>query len=225
MQQTYSIIGISGQISKSSSCTTYKLNVVNHIMEKTFIIFFLLFLTLGFAFGQENFYVQLADSAVVLTNQRVIYDPAYRVIDYPNGDVPADKGVCTDVIIRTYRKLGIDLQKEVHEDIKSNFDMYPKNWGLSRPDKNIDHRRVPNLMTFFTRHGTVKKITDNPNDYQPGNIVCWNLSGGLTHIGIVSRKKSADGQRYLMVHNIGGGQVLEDCLFSYKIIGHYRYDK
>ncbi len=195
------------------------------MMEKTFIIFFLLFQTIWSAFGQENFYVQLADSALVLTNQRVIYDPAYRVIDYPNGDVPADKGVCTDVVIRAYRKLGIDLQKEVHEDMKSNFDMYPKHWGLSRPDKNIDHRRVPNLMTFFTRHGTVKQITTNPNDYQPGNIVCWNLSGGLTHIGIVSRKKSADGQRNLMVHNIGGGQVLEDCLFSYKIIGHYRYDK
>lgn len=193
-------------------------------MKKTLTIICLLFLTIGSAVGQTNFYNQLADSALVLTNERVIYDPAYRVIDYPDGDVPADKGVCTDVIIRAYRKLGIDLQKEVHEDMKSNFDKYPTNWGLSRPDKNIDHRRVPNLMTFFTRHGTVKKITDHPTDYQPGDIVCWNLGGGITHIGIVSRKKSTDGQRFLLIHNIGSGQVLEDCLFSHKIIGHFRYD-
>lgn len=194
-------------------------------MKKKLVLIFLLFLTFGFAIGQINFYQQLADSALVLTKQRVTYDPIYRVIDYPNGDVPGDKGVCTDVVIRAYRKLGIDLQKEVHEDMKLNFDNYPKNWGLLRPDKNIDHRRVPNLMAFFTRHGTVKKITNHPNDYQPGDIVCWNLGGGITHIGIVTRKKSTDGQRYLIVHNIGGGQVLEDCLFSYKIIGHYGFEK
>lgn len=194
-------------------------------MKKTLAIIILLILTIGFAFGQICFYHQLADSAFDLTKQSVVYDPAYRVIDYPNGDVPADRGVCTDVIIRAYRKLGIDLQKEVHEDMKSNFSKYPKHWGLTRPDKNIDHRRVPNLMTFFKRHGTVKAITDNPNDYQPGDIVCWNLGGGTTHIGIVSRKKSPDGKRYLIVHNIGSGQVLEDCLFSYKIIGHYHYEK
>ena len=194
-------------------------------MKNTHILISIFFLTFGFAIGQTNFNQKLADSALVLTQQKVTYDPTYRVIAYPNGDVPSDRGVCTDVVIRAYRKLGIDLQKEVHEDMKSNFDKYPKNWGLSRPDKNIDHRRVPNLMTFFTRHGTVNKITDNPHDYQPGDIVCWNLGGEITHIGIVTRKKSTDGQRYLMVHNIGGGQVLEDCLFSYKIIGHYRYEK
>jgi uncharacterized protein len=191
-------------------------------MTKPNLIIFILLLTFALATGQTNFHQNLADSALVLTQQKVSYDPAYRVIAYPNGDVPADKGVCTDVVIRAYRKLGIDLQKEVHEDMKLNFNVYPKNWGLSRPDKNIDHRRVPNLMTFFTRHGTVLKITDNPEDYLPGNIVCWDLGRGLTHIGIVSRKKSADGKRYLLVHNIGGGQVLEDCLFSFKIIGHYR---
>ncbi len=194
------------------------------MMKKTFTTILLL-LASSFTIGQTNFYEKLADSALVLTKQKVIYDPAYRVIDYPNGDVPADKGVCTDVIIRAYRKLGIDLQKEVHEDMKTNFYKYPKNWGLSQPDKNIDHRRVPNLMAFFTRHGIVKKITDNPNNYQPGDIVCWNLDGGRTHIGIVSQKKSTDGQRNLIVHNIGGGQVLEDCLFSNKIIGHFRYEK
>ncbi len=170
--------------------------------------------------------VQLADSACTLTKQQVIYDPTYTRIAYPNGDVPADKGVCTDVVIRAYRKLGIDLQKEVHEDIKANFDKYPKNWGLSRPDRNIDHRRVPNLMTFFSRFGTAKKISQTPDDYQPGDIICWDLNGrGLTHIGIVSRKKSDDGNRNLIVHNIGGGQILEDCLFNWKIIGHYTYGK
>lgn len=192
---------------------------------KKLIAFIILACSFSFATGQTNFYQNLADSALVLTQQKVSYDPTYRVIAYPNGDVPADKGVCTDVVIRVYRKLGIDLQKEVHEDMKSNFDKYPTNWGLTSPDKNIDHRRVPNLMTFFTRHGTVKKITDNPNDYQFGEIVCWNLGGGITHIGIVSRKKSTDSQRNLIVHNIGGGQVLEDCLFSFKVIGHYRYEK
>jgi uncharacterized protein YijF (DUF1287 family) len=160
-----------------------------------------------------------------LIKQKVKYDPSYFRINYPNGDVPKGKGVCTDVIIRAYRKLGIDLQKEVHEDMKVNFKKYPKKWGLSSPDKNIDHRRVPNLMTFFTRYGTVKKISQDPNDYKPGDILCWNLGGDVTHIGIVVKKKSLDGKRHLIVHNIGAGQVLEDCLFSFKIIGHYVYDK
>lgn len=175
--------------------------------------------------AQINFYERLADSTLTLTKQTVRYDPAYFKIGYPNGDVPKDKGVCTDVVIRAYRKLGIDLQKEVHEDMKVNFLKYPKNWRLSKPDKNIDHRRVPNLMTFFTRNGSTKPITANSKDYLPGDIVCWNLGGQITHIGIVSRKKSRDTQRYLIIHNIGAGQVLEDCLFSYKIIGHYRYEK
>jgi len=176
-------------------------------------------------FGQTSFYERLADSTFTLTKQVVRYDPTYFRLNYPNGDVPSDRGVCTDVVIRAYRKFGIDLQKEVHEDMKAHFAKYPKIWGLSRPDKNIDHRRVPNLMTFFTRHGVVKQITAVAKDYLPGDIVCWNLGGTVTHIGIVSKKKSADGQRYLIVHNIGGGQVVEDCLFNFKIIGHYRYGK
>src|SRR5690606_14539492 len=135
--------------------------------------------------GQAGFYRKLADSTLILTKQNVRYDPAYVQLSYPNGDVPADRGVCTDVIIRAYRKLGVDLQKEVHEDMKANFGIYPKMWGLSRPDRNIDHRRVPNLMTFFSRHGVVKPISTRANDYKPGDIVCWNLGGGLTHIGIV----------------------------------------
>ena len=176
-------------------------------------------------FGQHDFYNRLSDAAISLTEQKVIYDPSYFKLDYPNGDVLADRGVCTDVVIRAYRKLGIDLQKEVHEDMKVNFDKYPKKWGLSKPDKNIDHRRVPNLMVFFKRHGTEKPISANAKDYLPGDIVCWDLGGGITHIGIVVNKKSDDGVRYLIVHNIGAGQVLEDGLFSYyKIIGHYRYD-
>jgi len=175
--------------------------------------------------AQEDFCNRLADSALILTKQRVSYDASYFKIDYPNGDVPINKGVCTDVVIRAYRKLGIDLQKEVHEDMRDNFSEYPKNWGLSRTDKNIDHRRVPNLMKFFSRHGTVKKITQNAEDYLPGDIVCWNLYGGITHIGIVSNRKSKDDKRYLIIHNIGGGQVLEDVLFEYKIIGHYIYGK
>jgi hypothetical protein len=129
------------------------------------------------------------------------------------------------VVIRAYRKLNIDLQKEVHEDMKAHFGKYPKIWGRTTPDKNIDHRRVPNLMTFFTRNGVVKEITKEAKDYLPGDIVCWNLGGGLTHIGMVSNKKSIDQKSYLIVHNIGRGQVLEDCLFKYKIIGHYRYKK
>lgn len=175
--------------------------------------------------NQVDFFFRLSDAALELTKQQVKYNPAYFRIAYPNGDVPADKGVCTDVIIRAYRKLGIDLQKEVHEDMAVNFNLYPKNWGLTKTDKNIDHRRVPNLMTYFSRHGTVKPNTLNSSDYKPGDIVAWNLGGGITHIGIVVNKKSSDGQRYLIVHNIGNGQELSDCLFTYKIIGHYSFQK
>lgn len=175
--------------------------------------------------GQDNFSSNVSDAALELTKQHVQYDPQYFSIPYPNGDVPVNRGVCTDVIIRAYRKLGIDLQKEVHEDMRENFDVYPKNWGLKKPDKNIDHRRVPNLMKFFSRYGTVKKITTHPEDYLPGDIVAWNLGGAITHIGIVVDKKSTDDKRNLIVHNIGNGQELSDCLFTYAIIGHYSFQK
>ncbi len=174
-------------------------------------------------YGQETFYERLSAAAIEITKQSVTYDPAYFTIPYPNGDIPANKGVCTDVIIRAYRKLGIDLQKEVHEDMKAHFSIYPKIWGLKHTDSNIDHRRVPNLMVFFERHGITKPITGNPMDYLPGDIVCWNLGGAVTHIGIVVNRKSSDGKRFLIVHNIGKGQVMEDCLFDFKIIGHYRF--
>ncbi len=166
---------------------------------------------------------KLSAAAISLTSDIVDYDPAYFQIPYPNGDVPANKGVCTDVVIRAYRKLGIDLQRAVHEDMQKHFSDYPKIWGLKKTDPNIDHRRVPNLMTFFARKGIVKKVTKSGADYVPGDIVTWNLGGGLTHIGIVVDQKSADKSRYLIVHNIGNGQELSDCLFSYTITGHYSY--
>ncbi|MDI9516733.1 MAG: DUF1287 domain-containing protein [Bacteroidota bacterium] len=172
---------------------------------------------------KQSFGSMLSDAAIELTKIRVIYDPNYYVLDYPNGDLPADRGVCTDVVVRAYRKLGIDLQKEVHEDMKANFHLYPNNWGLSKPDRNIDHRRVPNLMVYFSRYGRIKAITTNPEDYQPGDIVAWDLGGGTTHIGIVINQKSHDGKRNLIVHNIGNGQEISDCLFEYSIIGHYQY--
>lgn len=171
----------------------------------------------------ESFAERLANAAVELTKDFVVYDPSYVRMAYPNGDVPSNRGVCADVVIRAYRKLKIDLQKEIHEDMKANFSKYPNNWGLKSPDSNIDHRRVPNLMTFFKRKGNVKPITKNPRDYKPGDIVCWDLGYGMLHIGIVSNQYTADGITPLMVHNIGAGQVLEDFLFARAIIGHYAY--
>ena len=192
--------------------------------RKVFVVAAFLFLHTH-ANAQSDFFEKLSEAAIALTTQRVVYDPAYFKITYPNGDVPAGKGVCTDVIIRAYRKQGIDLQQEVHEDMKNNFNKYPKNWGLRSTDKNIDHRRVPNLMTFFSRHGKQLKISNNPEDYKPGDLVTWDLGRGITHIGIVVNKKSNDNLRYQIVHNIGNGQEIADCLFTYKITGHYRYKK
>ena len=174
---------------------------------------------------KSDFFYKLSESAISLTHQKVIYDPAYFVIPYPNGDVPTGKGVCSDVVIRAYRKLGIDLQKEVHEDMAKHFSAYPHKWGFKAADKNIDHRRVLNLMKFFDRNNAGLKVTTNGADYNYGDIVSWDLGKGITHIGIVIINKSTDGSRNLIVHNIGGGQVEADCLFSFKIIGHYRYNK
>ncbi|MFD0991428.1 DUF1287 domain-containing protein [Mariniflexile jejuense] len=188
------------------------------------LFFIVLCFCFNFCISQNGIQsLTLSDAALELTKQDVIYDSSYFSIQYPNGDVPSNKGVCTDVVIRAYRKMGIDLQKEVHEDMKANFGLYPKIWGLKTTDKNIDHRRVPNLMTYFERKKADKPITNNPKNYIPGDIVCWNLGGAITHIGIVVNKKSNDGKRHLIVHNIGAGQVLEDCLFNFKIIGHYRF--
>ena len=174
---------------------------------------------------EKSFQEKLSDAAISIVDPSIKYTPDYVALKYPNGDVPAKTGVCTDVIIRAYRKLGIDLQKEVHEDLKANFSLYPnlKKWGLNKPDTNIDHRRVPNLEVFFTRKGKKLKKSNNPNDYKTGEIVTWMIDGKLPHIGIITNKKSPDGKRLMIVHNIGGGQVLEDCLFSYEIVGHFRY--
>ncbi len=190
---------------------------------KAYLLLLVPLLMSSLSFGQTTYFTQLADSAMTLTYQRVQYDPSYFSIGYPGGDIPSNKGVCTDVIIRAYRKMGVDLQKEVHEDMATHLDCYPTKWGLSQPDKNIDHRRVPNLMTYFARHGSTLTISNKPEDYLPGDVVCWNLGGSVTHIGLVSNKKSSDNTRPLIIHNIGAGQVLEDCLFNYTIIGHYRF--
>ncbi|MEE1943657.1 DUF1287 domain-containing protein [Pedobacter sp. KR3-3] len=192
------------------------------MLKKVVLSFVGLLLASG-VFAQSPKALQLSAAALALTKQKVVYDPAYFKIPYPNGDVPAGKGVCTDVVIRAYRTLGTDLQKEVHEDMKRNFKLYPKDWGRKEPDPNIDHRRVYNLMVFFARKGTKQAMSKKTEDYKPGDIVCWNLSGNISHIGLVVNKKSADNKRYLIVHNIGNGQELSDCLFSWKIIGHYRY--
>ena len=175
----------------------------------------------------DSFAEKLSNAAISIIDATVVYTPDYVKLKYPNGDVPAKTGVCTDVIIRAYRKLNIDLQKEVHEDMVANFTKYPnlKKWGLKTTDKNIDHRRVPNLEIFFGRKGKTLAISRNSSDYKTGEIVTWIINDKLPHIGIVTHLKSEDGKRNLIVHNVGGGQVLEDCLFSYTIVGHFSYGK
>lgn len=168
---------------------------------------------------------KLIAAAVERTRHKVTYDGSYHRIAYPMGDVPATIGVCTDVVIRTYRAgLGIDLQQRVHEDMKRAFGAYPKIWGLSRPDPNIDHRRVPNLETFLKRHGETLPITDNPGDYQPGDLVSWRLTGtGLPHIGVVTDRRAPITGNPIIAHNIGRGPEIGDMLFKYRISGHFRY--
>jgi uncharacterized protein len=171
---------------------------------------------------EDTFAVRVANAALDRTRQTVRYDGAYLSIPYPNGDVPASTGVCTDEVIRSYRALGADLQKLVHEDMARNFGAYPKQWGLAKPDPNIDHRRVPNLQTFFKRHGKSLPVTDRPSDYLPGDLVTCTVPPHLPHIGIVV--PSPDGaERPWVVHNIGQGPKIEDRLFEFPLTGHYRY--
>jgi uncharacterized protein len=174
--------------------------------------------------AQREFLKQLVDSAIEQTHHVVRYVPEYVRIPYPGGDVPADTGVCADVLIRAYRAAGVDLQKEVHEDMKGHFSLYPalQIWGQRHTDSSIDHRRVPNLRVFFSRHGNDLIISNRAEDYAPGDLVTWNLAGNLPHIGIVVDQKSASG-RYKVVHNIGQGPQMEDVLFDWKITGHYQY--
>ena len=172
----------------------------------------------------DGFAARLVEAAMERLAHDVTYDGSYRRIEYPNGDVPDDVGVCTDLVIRAYRRAGIDLQRAVHEDMTASFESYPRLWGLSRPDPNIDHRRVPNLQVFFERRGIALPASENPRDYRPGDLVTWMLPGNLPHIGVVAARRSPDGRRPLIVHNVGEGPELEDVLFRFPITGHYRYD-
>lgn len=177
------------------------------------------------ALTPPNKSTQFIKAALDQTKNPVTYNGAYFKIAYPMGDVPAEFGVCTDVIIRAYRQLGIDLQQLVHKDMRSHFSLYPakRNWNQTKTDTNIDHRRVPNLQVFFARHGKKLTPTDKARDYQAGDLVTWMLPGNLPHIGIVTDTLSSDGERPLIVHNIGAGPKLEDMLFDYPITGQYRY--
>ena len=172
-----------------------------------------------------SYFDRLASAAVAQTKSTVIYDPAYVKIPYPNGDVDAGKGVCADVIIRAYRALGADLQELLHKDIAKNFSAYPKIWGLKGPDTNIDHRRVPNLMTFFKRSDSAVPVPESEEAYRNGDVVAWDLGGGITHIGIVVRTEAETAGKPFVVHNIGAGPKLEDVLFNWKILGVFRYAK
>ena len=175
----------------------------------------------GAAEVQRSRVAQLLDGAYRQVGVTLYYDGAYRAIRFPGGDVPMERGVCTDVIVRAYRHAGVDLQLLVHRDMSRAFGSYPRLWGLSRPDPNIDHRRVPNLGTFFKRHGQSVPVTSRPEDYRAGDIVTWRLASGVPHIGLVS--DSLQSGRRLVIHNIGAGVQVEDVLFAYDITGHYRF--
>jgi uncharacterized protein YijF (DUF1287 family) len=175
--------------------------------------------------SDDAFAQKLVKAAQERTKSTVRYDGEYLAISYPMGDVPLDQGVCTDLIVRAYRALGIDLQQLVHEDMSAHFSKYPNHWGLRSTDTNIDHRRVPNLQIFFARHGQELNISQDPQDYIEGDLVTWKLPGNLPHIGIVSSLLVQDSKRPKIIHNIGRGPVEDDILFKYEITGHYRYKK
>jgi uncharacterized protein len=172
--------------------------------------------------GTAHTAIDLVAAARAQIGVTVIYDPSYQRITYPMGDVAPERGVCSDVVIRAFRAVGIDLQHELHRDMKRHFAAYPKSWGLSAPDPNIDHRRVPNLATWFKRQGYTLQGSQDAAEYQPGDIVAWVLDSGRPHIGIVSDRRSQDGARPLVIHNIGSGAREEDALFEYRITGHFR---
>ncbi len=179
----------------------------------------LFFTVLAPAEEQPALLIRSARSQIGVTTR---YDGSYQRLLYPGGDVPADRGVCTDVLIRAFRAMGLDLQVLVHEDIRANWQAYPKIWGLTKPDRNIDHRRVPNLAAFFSRKGSRLEVTRDPRVYAPGDIVTWRLPGNLPHIGLVS-DAVARGAVPLIIHNIGAGTAEEDILFSFPVTGHFRY--
>ena len=191
--------------------------------------------------ASKTFAARLVEAARARVGQTVLYDASYVSLKYPGGDVPNDRGVCTDVIVRSYRALGVDLQMLIHEDMRRAFSKYPRRWGLKRTDRNIDHRRVPNMRVYFNRNGTAMSVSADANAYKPGDLVTWDLRAPYSaaeagarpskrtsfartpHIGIVSDRRSADGKRPLIIHNIGFGTLEGDMLFSYRITGHYRF--
>lgn len=184
---------------------------------------FLLILLPALCIAQTAQALKVARAAQQQVGVTVHYDPAYVRLAYPGGDVPVERGVCTDVVVRALRAVGVDLQRLVHEDMKSAFAAYPPLWKLRGTDRNIDHRRVPNLERFFTRKGKSVAVSTQASDYLPGDIVSWRLPNGLAHIGVVSSRRSADGLRPLAVHNIGLGAREEDVLFAWRQVGHYRW--
>lgn len=183
---------------------------------KGLLLFFSMYGSIALADRQS-----IVNGAMQQLGKTIYYDPSYVAMDYPDGDVPLDRGVCSDVIVRAFRHDHIDLQKLIHRDMKANFNHYPNYWGLKKTDTNIDHRRVPNLEIWFQRHGKSIPITNNVKDYLPGDVVSWRLDNGLPHIGIVG-SKITNGHP-LIIHNIGQGARLEDVLFNWRIVGHYRY--
>jgi uncharacterized protein YijF (DUF1287 family) len=199
--------------------------ILLNVLFATFVTFALAQTVQGGGRAKDELLHQLVAAAVERTHHSVRYVSEYVRIPYPGGDVPSNTGVCTDEIIRSYRAIGIDLQKDVHEDMVQNFAAYPnkRRWLVAHPDSNIDHRRVPNLMVFFQRKGETLPITGRAQDYSPGDLVTWDLGSGIPHIGIVVDQKARSGSRYMIVHNIGEGPRMEDVLFNWKITGHYRY--
>lgn len=192
-------------------------------MRKLILLFVVMFSPPALA---ETSGERISAAAIERTTHRVVYDATYERISYPMGDVALDRGVCSDVVVRSLRAIGVDLQELIHEDMKANFSAYPSHWGMSRPDSNIDHRRVPNIETFLSRMSMELPPSRNPADYKPGDIVAWNLKGAsggwLPHIGVVTDRTAPSG-RPLVAHNIGAGPKLEDVLFSWSMTGRYRY--
>jgi uncharacterized protein len=187
------------------------------------LVFAWLFLFASLASAQSNEALKVVTAARAQIGVTTTYDSAYSRMAYPMGDVVQSKGVCTDVVIRAYRKLNIDFQMLVHKDMQANFALYPKIWGLKKTDSNIDHRRVPNLEVFFKRQGKALTDLQTANSFKPGDIVSWRLANGLAHIGIVSNKKTLFDSRPMIIHNIGQGTQEEDVLFAWRIVGHYRW--
>ena len=163
-------------------------------------------------------------AALERTEKSVTYDPRYYEISYPLGDIPENRGLCADVVVRTYREIGIDLQQLVYEDMMANYPSYPKSWELLKPDSNIDHRRVPNLKNFFLRNGENLTLSNDAQDYHYGDIVTWKLDHGASHIGIVVPSPIENDSTPWVVHNVGLGPQWEDRLFEYEITGHFRYE-